>query len=98
MKIAMPMGGERRRALTMIADAGPRGQPHALLLANGFSRQLPAAMVRACGEYSATAAKPGPNALVPRAVRCTRFPAHLIWISVLLSPRLRPPVKAQHLG
>jgi len=46
MKIAMPMGGERRRALTMIADAGPRGQPHALLLANGFSRQLLAAMVR----------------------------------------------------
>jgi hypothetical protein len=46
MKIAMPMGGERRRALTTIADAGPRGQPHALLLANGFSRQLLAAMVR----------------------------------------------------
>jgi hypothetical protein len=46
MKIAMPMGGERRRALTMIADAGPRGQPHALLLANGFSRQLLAALVR----------------------------------------------------
>jgi hypothetical protein len=46
MKIAMPMGGERRRALAMIADAGPRGQPHALLLANGFSRQLLAAMVR----------------------------------------------------
>jgi hypothetical protein len=46
MKIAMPMGGERRRALTIIADAGPRGQPHALLLANGFSRQLLAAMVR----------------------------------------------------
>jgi hypothetical protein len=46
MKIAMPMSGERRRALTMIADAGPRGQPHALLLANGFSRQLLAAMVR----------------------------------------------------
>jgi hypothetical protein len=43
---AMPMGGERRRALAMIADAGPRGQPHALLLANGFSRQLLAAMVR----------------------------------------------------
>jgi hypothetical protein len=46
MRIAMPMSGERRRALTIIADAGPRGQPHTLLLANGFSRQLLAAMVR----------------------------------------------------
>jgi hypothetical protein len=31
MKIAMPMGGERHRALAMLADAGWRGQPHALI-------------------------------------------------------------------
>jgi TolB-like protein len=46
MKIAMPMGGERHRALAMLADAGWRGQPHALLLANGFTRELLSAMVR----------------------------------------------------
>ena len=46
VKIERPVGGERRRALTMLTEAGPQGQPHATLIANGFSRELLAAIIR----------------------------------------------------
>ena len=46
VKIERPVGGERRRALTMLAEAGPQGQPHATLIASGFSRELLAAIIR----------------------------------------------------
>jgi hypothetical protein len=46
VKIERPVGGERRRALTMLAEAGPQGQPHATLIANGFSRELLGAIIR----------------------------------------------------
>jgi hypothetical protein len=58
LKIAKPISGERRRALAMLADAGQRGPPHALLLANGFSRQLLTAMVRDRQAVAATIVVP----------------------------------------
>jgi hypothetical protein len=42
MRIERPMRGERRRALTVLTEAGP----HAALIANGFSRELLTAIVR----------------------------------------------------
>jgi hypothetical protein len=37
---------ERRRVLAMLADAGPRGEPHALLLARGATREALSATIR----------------------------------------------------
>jgi hypothetical protein len=37
---------ERRRIIAMLADAGPRGEPHALLLARGATREMLSATIR----------------------------------------------------
>jgi hypothetical protein len=46
MRIARPLGAERRRVLAMLADAEPHGQTYAVLLAYGVTRGLLSAIVR----------------------------------------------------
>jgi hypothetical protein len=40
------MRDERRRVLAMLADAGPRGEPDASLLARGATREVLSATIR----------------------------------------------------
>jgi hypothetical protein len=46
MRILRLMRDERCRVLDMLADAGPHGEPHALLLAHGVTREALSATIR----------------------------------------------------